>query len=122
MAPPGMPKTTSTPRASSDRTSAPAPVVVTGAGPTTGVGVAGGAAGWVGGWARCARISGVGMFIDAFFWRSEEDWSGGKKKALAPDGTGLAHTLRISKSVRLGKYSARRHADHFARSHALSQA
>src|ERR671910_354109 len=60
IAPPGMPNATSTPSASSDRTSDPAPEVGTGE-TTTGAGVA--AAATVAGLARWARVSGVGLVM-----------------------------------------------------------
>src|SRR5688572_25653970 len=72
IAPPGIPKATSTPSASSDRTSEPAPEA--GVGDTVATAGTPAAAATVAGVARWARVSGVGlvMAIQTFVLR----WAG----------------------------------------------
>src|SRR3954464_13919038 len=88
MAPPGMPNATSTPSASSDRTSAPAPVVGTGEA-TAGAGLA--AAGTLAWLARWARVSGVGLVMAVPF-RIGRSCTRATKKALVLEARDLAHS------------------------------
>src|SRR5262245_5749787 len=117
MAPPGMPKTTSTPSASSDRTRALAPVISS----TTVLARAAGGAGVPGGTgvaaapvataaaplARWARVSGVGLLMSGLLPRSLGVVRGRALSRATKKPACWTHggSRTLGWRVRLGKYS-----------------